>query len=222
RAARSRGGSRRAPGSAPCSGSSTSGSTARASSSRRRTCRSSASRRRPGSGRRSRCATTSAPGWVPAPRATASSSAASGERPGRGAATVRESTTVSDTRRTTARGTPAGAPRTDPPGEHDPDGPDPRTYPARAVVDLEAVRDNVRALAGAAPSAAVMAVVKADAYGHGLVPSALGALAGGATWLGTAQPGEALALRAAGIGPDRARILTWLYAPGAALRDLVG
>jgi len=128
---------------------------------------------------------------------------------------------VSDTRRTTSRGTPAGAPRTDQPGEHDPDGPDPRTYPARAVVDLEAVRDNVRALAGAAPSAAVMAVVKADAYGHGLVPSALGALAGGATWLGTAQPGEALALRAAGIGPDRARILTWLYAPGAALRDLV-
>jgi alanine racemase len=57
----------------------------------------------------------------------------------------------------------------------------------------------------------VMGVVKADAYGHGLVPSALAALAGGATWLGTAQPREALALRRAGIGVDRARILTWLY-----------
>ncbi len=103
----------------------------------------------------------------------------------------------------------------------DSDGPDPRTYPARAVVDLAAVRDNVRALVDLAPSSEVMAVVKADAYGHGLVASALGALAGGATWLGTAQPGEALALRAAGVGPDRARVLTWLYPPGAPLRDLV-
>lgn len=102
-----------------------------------------------------------------------------------------------------------------------PDGPDVRAYPARAVVDLAAVRDNVRALAGHAPTARVMAVVKADAYGHGLIPSALAALAGGATWLGAAQPSEALALRTAGIGPDRARVLTWLYPPGAPLRALV-
>jgi alanine racemase len=100
-------------------------------------------------------------------------------------------------------------------------GPDPRRYPARAVVDLAAIRDNVRALAGHAPTAQVMAVVKADAYGHGLVPSALAALAGGATWLGVAQPSEALALRAAGVGPERARLLTWLYAPGAPLGELV-
>ncbi len=72
-------------------------------------------------------------------------------------------------------------------------------YPARAVVDLSAIADNVRSLATHAPTAQVMAVVKADAYGHGLVPSARAALAGGATWLGTAQVGEALALRAAGI-----------------------
>ncbi|MCB7136731.1 alanine racemase [Cellulosimicrobium marinum] len=98
---------------------------------------------------------------------------------------------------------------------------DAHTHPARAVVDLAALRDNVRALAGHAPSAQVMAVVKADAYGHGLVPSALAALAGGATWLGTAQPGEALALRAAGVGPERAWILTWLFAPGAPLQELV-
>ncbi|MFC8922323.1 alanine racemase [Cellulosimicrobium sp. NPDC057127] len=100
-------------------------------------------------------------------------------------------------------------------------GPDPRRFPARALVDLAAIRDNVRALAGHAPTAEVMAVVKADAYGHGLLPSALAALAGGATWLGVAQPSEALALRAAGVGPDRARLLTWLYAPGAPLRELV-
>ena len=97
----------------------------------------------------------------------------------------------------------------------------PADFPAHAVVDLEAVRDNVRALVGHAAGAAVMAVVKADAYGHGLVPSARAALAGGATWLGVAQAAEALALRAAGIGPDRARVLTWLHAPGAPFEDLL-
>jgi alanine racemase len=91
-------------------------------------------------------------------------------------------------------------------------------FPARAVVDLAAIRGNVRALAARAPTAQVMAVVKADAYGHGLVPSARAALEGGATWLGTAQVGEALALRAAGFD---ARILTWLYAPGAPLEQVV-
>ena len=60
-------------------------------------------------------------------------------------------------------------------------------------------------------SAEVMAVVKAEAYGHGLVPSAQAAVAGGATWLGTAFLEEAFALRAAGINT---RILSWLAAPG--------
>jgi alanine racemase len=92
------------------------------------------------------------------------------------------------------------------------------TYPARAVVDLAAVRANVRTLAAHAPTAQVMAVVKADAYGHGLLPCARAAVAGGATWLGAAQPDEALALRAGGL---TARILTWLYAPGAPLAELL-
>lgn len=92
-------------------------------------------------------------------------------------------------------------------------------YPARAVVDLGAIRANVAALAGYAPTAEVMAVVKADAYGHGLVPVARAALAGGATWLGTAQVTEALELRAAGIVEPR--VLAWLYAPGAPLREAV-
>lgn len=92
-----------------------------------------------------------------------------------------------------------------------------QTYPARAVIDLDAIAANVRTL-DATTSAEVMAVVKADAYGHGLVPAARAARRGGATWLGAAQVTEALALRAAG---DAGRILTWLYTPGAPLREAV-
>ena len=56
-----------------------------------------------------------------------------------------------------------------------------------------------------------MAVVKADGYGHGLLPAARAAQAGGATWLGTAQQPEAVALRDAGV---EGRIFTWLHVPG--------
>ncbi|GAA1850755.1 alanine racemase [Myceligenerans crystallogenes] len=97
-------------------------------------------------------------------------------------------------------------------------------YPARAVVDLIAIRDNVVALrraAGGERETALMAVVKGDAYGHGLLPVARAALAGGATWLGAAQMGEALRLRQAGITPAEARVLTWLYAPGAPLEEAI-
>src|SRR5665648_835200 len=90
--------------------------------------------------------------------------------------------------------------------------------PAQAVIDLAAIRSNVAALAGHAPTAQVMAVVKADGYGHGLLPSARAALAGGATWLGVAQATEALQLRAGGI---TARVLTWLYSAEAALDELL-
>ncbi|WP_255954183.1 alanine racemase [Streptomyces odontomachi] len=90
---------------------------------------------------------------------------------------------------------------------------------ARAEIDLAALRGNVRALRALAPGAALMAVVKADGYGHGMVPVARAALDAGATWLGTATPEEALALRAAGFGPDRARIMCWLWAPGGPWRD---
>jgi alanine racemase len=84
---------------------------------------------------------------------------------------------------------------------------------AEARIDLTAIRDNVGALrAKAAGGAEVMAVVKADGYGHGLLPSARAALAGGATWLGTALLDEALALRRAGI--TEPRLLAWLMGPG--------
>lgn len=74
------------------------------------------------------------------------------------------------------------------------------TRPTRAEIDLAAIAANTRvacALAGA--TAAVMAVVKADAYGHGAVPVARAALGAGATWLGVAVPEEGAALRAAGL-----------------------
>ncbi|MFJ8664610.1 alanine racemase [Streptomyces sp. NPDC093600] len=86
---------------------------------------------------------------------------------------------------------------------------------ARAEIDLGALRANVRTLrARVAPHAQVMAVVKADAYGHGAVRCARAALEAGATWLGTATPHEALALRAAGITEADARVMCWLWTPG--------
>ena len=81
---------------------------------------------------------------------------------------------------------------------------------AEAVVDLAAIRANVTTLK-AGTSAAVMAVVKADGYGHGLVESSRAALAGGATWLGTATIDEALVLRRAGVDVPA---LSWLWTPG--------
>jgi alanine racemase len=89
---------------------------------------------------------------------------------------------------------------------------------AEARVDLGAVRANVEALR-ARTAAQVLAVVKADAYGHGLVPCARAAVAGGATWLGTALVDEALALRAAGI--TEPRVLAWLLGPGERWADAV-
>jgi len=87
-----------------------------------------------------------------------------------------------------------------------------------AEVDLDAVSANVARLDRACGDAAVMAVVKADGYGHGMVPSARAAIAGGATWLGVAFAEEALALRAAGIDVP---ILAWLLAESDDLEPLV-
>lgn len=84
---------------------------------------------------------------------------------------------------------------------------------AEAVVDLDAYRYNVAALAAIAPGSALMAVVKADAYGHGLVPVSRAARQAGAGWLGVVTVEEAVALREAG---DTGPVLCWLAAPGAA------
>ena len=87
-------------------------------------------------------------------------------------------------------------------------------YPAEARIDLSAIRSNLSSVREAAGEAAVLAVVKADAYGHGRAEVAR-ALAPGADYLGAAQLGEALALRGE-VGPGP-RILTWIFAPGAPL-----
>ncbi|PID54133.1 MAG: alanine racemase [Micrococcales bacterium] len=122
---------------------------------------------------------------------------------------------------------PAGAGAADPQTVTDPwlttgtqPGYQPPAHTGEVVVDLDAIAGNVAELARRAASrgAMTMAVVKADGYGHGLLPSALAALAGGATWLGTAQVAEALQLRAAGVD---APVLAWLYAPTADLAPAV-
>ncbi len=82
---------------------------------------------------------------------------------------------------------------------------------AEVVVDLNCIAMNIskiRAVAGVP----VMAVVKADAYGHGLILVAQTAIAAGAQWLGVALLEEAFTLRAAGI---QAPILCWLAPPGS-------
>src|SRR5262245_47859358 len=117
---------------------------------------------------------------------------------------------------------------------------------AQARIDLAAVRSNVAELSRRAGDAQVLAGGKADGYGHGLVPCARAAVAGGASWLGTALLEEALALRAAGVGSDlgsaradspddepdgepdsepdgeplrRPRVLAWLLDPGDPFAD---
>jgi alanine racemase len=82
---------------------------------------------------------------------------------------------------------------------------------AVAQIDHSALTHNLQTVRVAAPGVDIMAVVKADAYGHGAVPVAATARRSGATWLGVALPGEALELRHAG---DQGRILAWLWSPG--------
>ncbi len=88
----------------------------------------------------------------------------------------------------------------------------------RAQIDLAALRANVRALRARAPRSQLMAVVKANGYGHGAIRCARAARQAGAGWVGTALPQEALALRAAG---DRGRLMCWLWTPGGPWREAV-
>ncbi len=89
---------------------------------------------------------------------------------------------------------------------------------AEAVIDLDAYRANIEALAACAPGSALMAVVKANAYGHGMEQCARAAREAGAAWLGVATPAEALAVRALG---DTGPVLCWLAAPGADYASVV-
>ena len=89
-----------------------------------------------------------------------------------------------------------------------------RNYPSSAAVDLAAIRHNLGVLRAAAPGALQLATVKANAYGHGLLPVARAALDGGADWLGVAQLAEAFTLRRgldeAGVARADAPILAWI------------
>jgi alanine racemase len=82
---------------------------------------------------------------------------------------------------------------------------------AEARIDLDRIKANIKHLKELSDSS-VMAVVKADAYGHGLVPVARAALEAGAASLGVALLEEAITLRKAGI---TAPILAWLVPPGS-------
>lgn len=86
-----------------------------------------------------------------------------------------------------------------------------------AVVDLDAIWHNTSLLSATA-NGALMAVVKANAFGHGAVPVARTALASGATWLGVTSVTEALELRAAGID---APVLAWMHLPDVDMRPVV-
>lgn len=81
----------------------------------------------------------------------------------------------------------------------------------QAFIDLAAVTRNVQAMRAAVGDVTTMAVVKANAYGHGAVPVARAALEGGADWLGVVDLDEALELRAGGV---TAPVFAWLHDPG--------
>lgn len=96
--------------------------------------------------------------------------------------------------------------------------------PSRVEIDLRAIRHNVATLAAEAAPAGVIAVVKANGYGHGDVPVSEAALAAGASWLAVALVEEAARLREAGIEApilllseppvaDAGEIRTWAITP---------
>ncbi len=79
---------------------------------------------------------------------------------------------------------------------------------ALARINLAAIERNCSRLrAGLAPGAELCAVVKADGYGHGAVPSARAAIAGGASWLAVAGAGELRELREAGLRDVRVLVM---------------
>ena len=88
---------------------------------------------------------------------------------------------------------------------------------AEAIVDLSAIKHNVAVLKEKSGTQ-LLAVVKADAYGHGLVPVAKAALDAGAAMLGVALLEEAISLREAGI---TAPILAWLVQPGSDYKSAI-
>jgi alanine racemase len=90
-------------------------------------------------------------------------------------------------------------------------------YSTWAVIDTDAIRNNVRFIKEHTGTE-VMAIVKANAYGHGAIPAALAALEGGATWCGVARYSEVLELRQAGIDCP---VLLLGYTPSEHLEEMI-
>lgn len=88
---------------------------------------------------------------------------------------------------------------------------------AEAIVDLSAIAHNVKKIRDLTGKE-ILAVVKADAYGHGLIPVAQTAIKSGASMLGVALLEEAIALRDGGI---TAPILAWLLQPGSDFKSAI-
>lgn len=88
---------------------------------------------------------------------------------------------------------------------------------AEALIDTAALASNIAVLKEKAGTD-LLAVVKADAYGHGLVRTAESAVASGASWLGTALLEEAVSLRKHGLD---APIIAWLVPPGSDYADAI-
>ncbi len=94
-------------------------------------------------------------------------------------------------------------------------------FPARAVIDLSALENNLQQLRKCDPNVQAMAIVKANAYGHGGVQIARAALKFGVKWFGVAQLAEAIELRAGLTGFPQARIFTWIFSPDADLETAI-
>lgn len=91
------------------------------------------------------------------------------------------------------------------------------TYSTWLEVDLNAIKHNVAEVIKMT-GREVMAVIKANGYGHGMRPIAQACVAGGATWCGVARIEEALALRRAGIS---SRILVLGFTPASKIPDAI-
>jgi alanine racemase len=90
----------------------------------------------------------------------------------------------------------------------------------QAEIDLDAYRANLERVRGWMRPVEVMAIMKADAYGHGLEPIALAAVDAGIRWIGVLTVPAALRLRATGVGED-VRLFTWQHDPALDFRDAI-
>lgn len=91
---------------------------------------------------------------------------------------------------------------------------------SEAIIDLAAFARNVRHLRSIVSPSELMVVLKANAYGHGVVETGQAAVGAGSRWLGVLDIDSALRLRAAGIDPS-VRIMAWQYLPGQRFEDAV-